>query len=131
MLSHVVNSPFIHKLNNLIRIFSASSFLALSVIKVLFSLVGVLRKLVGGFEEFNVDRFRMNLLSQTSVLSISKSKGSGLQRLSRAPIALCSLASAINLTVGSLELARIWDLEICRDFRKVFGFLRFKPASGR
>ena len=131
MLSHVVNSPFIHKLNNLIRIFSASSFLALSVIKVLFSFVGVLRKLVGGFEEFNVDRFRMNLLSQASVLSSSQNEGSGLHRLSRAPIALCNLASAINLTVGSLELARIWDLEIFRYFRKVFGFLRFKPASGR
>ena len=131
MLSQVVISPFIHKLNNLIRIFSASSFFTLSVISFLLTFFGDFKKFIGGLEPLRDSLFRMYLLSHTRVLSISKRVGSGLHLLSRLPIALYSLASAMNFTVGFLKFAKIWDLEICRDRRNVLVFFSFKPASGR
>ena len=92
MSSHVVISPFIHKLNNLIRIFSASSFFTLSVISFLLTFFGDFKKFIGGLEPLGDSLFRMYLLSHTRVLSISKRVGSGLHLLSRLPIALYSLA---------------------------------------
>ena len=78
-----------------------------------------------------VSLFLMNLLSRASVDSKHKSEDSGLHLLFLAPRDLWRLDSKINLTVGSLEFARIWDLEICNGFRKVVGFFKFRPALGR
>ena len=68
MLSQVVNSPFIHKLNNLIRIFSASNFFTLSVISFLLTFFGDFKKFIGGLVPLRDSLFRMYLLSHTRVL---------------------------------------------------------------